>query len=62
MTLFFNLPVGLKSLSEEEGKQLSECDFQVQCKDTQLSIHCITNNCLSDCASKWNLLVNLYIN
>lgn len=51
-TFFSNLPVGLKALSEEDGKQLSDCDFQAQCKDKQLNIHCITNNhSLFDCAS-----------
>lgn len=63
--LLFQLACGskipLKSLSREEGRQLSECDFQVQCKYIQLSIHYITNNSLSDYASKWNLLANLYI-
>lgn len=59
-TFFSNLPAGSKSLSEEEGEQLSECDFQVQCKDTQLSIHCVTNHCLSHRASDWNLLVHLH--
>lgn len=38
--------IGLKSLSREEVRQLSECYFQVQCKYIQLSICYIASNSL----------------
>lgn len=43
--------IGLKSLSREEVRQLSECYFQVQCKYIQLSIRYIASNSLCDYAS-----------